>query len=84
MGGGSELSDQLLDPDVPTLASQNKLKVSPKGLPFVTCCTSILHLTRAQLASIVYRSKNGNYTQQVKSSLTTCNLYEQLVEPNPH
>ena len=35
MGGGSELSDQLLDPDVPTLASQDKLKVSPKGLPFV-------------------------------------------------
>ena len=33
--GGSELSDQLLDPDVPTLASQDKLKVSPKGLPFV-------------------------------------------------
>ena len=36
VGGGSELSDQLLDPDVPTLASQDKLKVSPKGLPFVT------------------------------------------------
>ena len=36
-GGGSELSDQLLDPDVPTLASQDKLKVSPKGLPFVKC-----------------------------------------------
>ena len=36
-GGGSELSDQLLDPDVPTLASQDKLKVSPKGLPFVNC-----------------------------------------------
>ena len=36
-GGGSELSDQLLDPDVPTLASQDKLKVSPKGLPFVIC-----------------------------------------------
>ena len=35
-GGGSELSDKLLDPDVPTLASQDKLKVSPKGLPFVT------------------------------------------------
>ena len=35
MGGGSELSDQLLDPDVPTLASLDKLKVSPKGLPFV-------------------------------------------------
>ena len=34
-GGGSELSDQLLDPDVPTLASQDKLKVSPRGLPFV-------------------------------------------------
>ena len=34
--GGSELSDQSLDPDVPTLASQDKLKVSPKGLPFVT------------------------------------------------
>ena len=34
-GGASELSDQLLDPDVPTLASQDKLKVSPKGLPFV-------------------------------------------------
>ena len=33
--GGSELSDQLLDQDVPTLASQDKLKVSPKGLPFV-------------------------------------------------
>ena len=33
--GGSELSDQILDPDVPTLASQDKLKVSPKGLPFV-------------------------------------------------
>ena len=37
MGGGSELSDQLLDSDVPTLASQDKLKVSPKGLPFVKC-----------------------------------------------
>ena len=34
-GGVFELSDQLLDPDVPTLASQDKLKVSPKGLPFV-------------------------------------------------
>ena len=34
--GGVELNDQLLDPDVPTLASQDKLKVSPKGLPFVT------------------------------------------------
>ena len=34
-GGGVELSDQSLDPDVPTLASQDKLKVSPKGLPFV-------------------------------------------------
>ena len=34
-GGGVELSGQLLDPDVPTLASQDKLKVSPKGLPFV-------------------------------------------------
>ena len=30
------MSDQLLDPDVQTLASQDKLKVSPKGLPFVT------------------------------------------------
>ena len=39
-GGGSELSDQLLDPDVPTLASQDKLKVSPKGLPFVTNATT--------------------------------------------
>ena len=36
-GGGVELSDQLLDPDEPTLASQDKLKVSPKGLPFVMC-----------------------------------------------
>ena len=35
-GGGVELNDQLLDPDAPTLASQDKLKVSPKGLPFVT------------------------------------------------
>ena len=34
-GGGVELNDQLLDPDAPTLASQGKLKVSPKGLPFV-------------------------------------------------
>ena len=34
-GGGVELNDQLLDPDSPTLASQVKLKVSPKGLPFV-------------------------------------------------
>ena len=33
--GGFELSDQLLDPDVPTLASQDKLKVSRKELPFV-------------------------------------------------
>ena len=45
--GASELSDQLLDPDVPTLASQDKLKVSPKGLPFVTR-TSLL-VTRALL-----------------------------------
>ena len=37
--GGFELNDQLLDPDVPTLASQDKLKVSPKGLPFVNCNT---------------------------------------------
>ena len=35
-GGGVELSNQLFDPDSPTLASQVKLKVSPKGLPFVT------------------------------------------------
>ena len=40
-GGGSELSDQLLDPDVPTLASQDKLKVSPKGLPFVIYLESL-------------------------------------------
>ena len=33
--GVSKLSDQLLDPDVPTLPSQNKLKISPKKLPFV-------------------------------------------------
>ena len=39
--GGSELSDQLLDPDVPTLASQDKLKVSPKGLPFVITALKI-------------------------------------------
>ena len=36
--GGVELTDQLLDPDAPTLASQDKLKVSPKGLPFVKNC----------------------------------------------
>ena len=41
-GGWSELSDQLLDPDVPTLASQDKLKVSPKGLPFVISFTCTL------------------------------------------
>ena len=29
------MNDQLLDPDSPTLASQVKLKVCPKGLPFV-------------------------------------------------
>ena len=39
-GGGVELNDQLLDPDAPTLASQDKLKVSPKGLPFVTSSVS--------------------------------------------
>ena len=33
--GEVELKDQLSDPDAPTLASQDKLKVSPKGLPFV-------------------------------------------------
>ena len=43
-GGGPKLSDQLLNPDVPTLASQDKLKVSPKGLPFVT------------LASVLWKS----------------------------
>ena len=43
-GGGSELSDQLLDPDVPTLASQDKLKVSPKGLPFVISHGRVVHL----------------------------------------
>ena len=41
--GGFELSDQLLDPDVPTLASQDKLKVSPKGLPFVILHQESLH-----------------------------------------
>ena len=45
-GGGVELNDQLLDPDSPTLASQVKLKVSPKGLPFVTCA---LHLPTADV-----------------------------------
>ena len=39
-GGGVELNYQLLDPDAPTLASQDKLKVSPKGLPFVTTTIS--------------------------------------------
>ena len=29
--GGVELNYQLLDPEEPTLASQNKLKVSPEG-----------------------------------------------------
>ena len=43
-GGGSELSDQLLDPDVPTLASQDKLKVSPKGLPFVITPKTFIRL----------------------------------------
>ena len=45
-GGGVELNDQLLDPDSPTLASQVKLKVSPKGLPFVTSRTSANDRTR--------------------------------------
>ena len=44
-GGGVELSDQLFDPDAPTLASQDKLKVSPKGLPFVT--SALLVVTRS-------------------------------------
>ena len=35
-GGGVELNYQLLGPEEPTLASQDKLKVSPEGLPFVT------------------------------------------------
>ena len=35
-GGGVELSNQLFDPEEPILASQDKLKVSPKRLPFVT------------------------------------------------
>ena len=43
--GGVELNDQLLDPDSPTLASQVKLKVSPKGLPFVT--SALLVVTRS-------------------------------------
>ena len=34
-GEGSKLNDQLSDPDVPTLASQDRLKVSPTKLPFV-------------------------------------------------
>ena len=35
VGGEFKLNNQLLNPDVPTLASQNKLKISPKRLPFV-------------------------------------------------
>ena len=34
-GGEVKLNYQLLDPEEPTLASQDKLKVSPEGLPFV-------------------------------------------------
>ena len=50
-GGGVELNDQLLDPDSPTLASQVKLKVSPKGLPFVT---SEAHIYKRQMKSHIY------------------------------
>ena len=48
-GGGVELSNQLFDPDSPTLASQDKLKVSPKGLPFVTrtAWTSVRRIDRS-------------------------------------
>ena len=50
MGGGVELNDQLLDLDAPTLASQDKLKVSPKGLPFVICSSTFLQsLTRSRI-----------------------------------
>ena len=42
-GGRIELNDQLFDPDAPTLASQDKLKVSPKGLLFVTTNSSPLY-----------------------------------------
>ena len=40
-----ELNDQLLDPDAPTLASQDKLKVSCKGLPFVIYLSIYLSLS---------------------------------------
>ena len=52
-GGGVELNDQLLDPDSPTLASQVKLKVSPKGLPFVmNQATSQQHLSDSHLKNL--------------------------------
>ena len=37
------LNYQLLDPEEPTLASQDKLKVSPEGLPFVNIEVSFDH-----------------------------------------
>ena len=34
-GGLTLMINYILDPDTPTLASQDKLKAPPKGLPFV-------------------------------------------------
>ena len=52
-GGGVELNDQLLDPDVPTLASQDKLKVSPKGLPFILYMKYKYHVSRPPRDSVM-------------------------------
>ena len=67
-GGGSELSDQLLDPDVPTLASQDKLKVSPKGLPFVITCVQprLMQIRTAKLRVLLitgYDATQAGYHQ---------------------
>ena len=65
-GGGSELSDQLLDPDVPTLASQDKLKVSPKGLPFVII---VLMFKTAPSPLIVSEKHRGEFHTLVEPSV---------------
>ena len=60
-GGGVELSNQLFDPEEPTLASQDKLKVSPKGLPFVILLNNGVdqQLSKLQIAPKSTSSPNG-------------------------
>ena len=67
------MSDQLLDPDVPTLASQDKLKVSPKGLPFVIINARPKTLLFTFVTELLESISNA-FTHRSASLITECGI----------